>query len=140
MQKNKRETHEGTCVYQSIGVCGGSIELVKRKRETPEGTCVGQCIGIGQFGSIELDGSIELNGSIQPNGGRLLLVENWGVISGDTIGDAGQQRANVELDGGSLAGLDMMVSRDGFGMVVIDDLSLDRRYSAIIGTDCRHWY
>jgi hypothetical protein len=21
-----------------------------------------------------------------------------------------------------------------------DDLSLDRRYSAVIGTDCRHWY
>ncbi len=23
---------------------------------------------------------------------------------------------------------------------VFDDLSLDRRYSAVIGTDCRHWY
>ncbi len=23
---------------------------------------------------------------------------------------------------------------------VHDDLSLDRRYSAVIGTDCRHWY
>ncbi len=47
MQKNKKETHEGTCVCQSIGVCGGSVELVKRKWETPEGACVGQCIGIG---------------------------------------------------------------------------------------------
>ncbi len=26
------------------------------------------------------------------------------------------------------------------GAVVADDLSLDRRYSAIIGTDCCHWY
>jgi hypothetical protein len=47
MQKNKRETHEGTCVGQNVGVCGGSIELVKRKRETLEGTCVGLSIGIG---------------------------------------------------------------------------------------------
>jgi hypothetical protein len=45
MQKNKRETHEGTCVGQSVGDCGGSGELVKRKRKTPEGTCVGQWIG-----------------------------------------------------------------------------------------------
>ncbi len=30
---------------QSVGVCGGSGELVKRKRKTPEGTCVGQWIG-----------------------------------------------------------------------------------------------
>ena len=29
MQKNKRETHEGTCVGQSVGVCGGNVELVK---------------------------------------------------------------------------------------------------------------
>ncbi len=100
----------------------GSVELVKRKRETPEGTCVGQCIGICRFGSIELDGSIELNGSIKPDGGRLLLVENWEVISGDTLGDAGEQRAKVELDGGSLSGLDMMVSRDGFGTVVMTTL------------------
>ena len=41
----KKETHEGTCVGQSVGVCGGSGELVKRKRKTPEGTCVGQWIG-----------------------------------------------------------------------------------------------
>jgi hypothetical protein len=69
-----------------------------------------------------LDGSIELNVSIKPDGGRLLLVENWGVISEDTVGDAGEQRAEVELDGGSLAGLDMMVSRDGFGTVVMTTL------------------
>jgi hypothetical protein len=31
MKKNKRETHEGTCVGQSVGVCGGSVELVKEK-------------------------------------------------------------------------------------------------------------
>jgi hypothetical protein len=83
---------------------------------------VGQCIGIGQFGSIELDGSIELNGSIKPDGGRLLLVENWGAISGDTLGDAGEQRVEVELDGGSLTGLDIMVSHDGFGTVVMTTL------------------
>jgi hypothetical protein len=47
MQKKKKETHEGTCVGQSIGDCGGSVELVKRKRETLEGTCAGQCIGSG---------------------------------------------------------------------------------------------
>jgi hypothetical protein len=44
------------------------------------------------------------------------------VISGDTLGDAGEQRAEVELDGSSLAGLDMMVSRDGFGTVVMTTL------------------
>jgi len=66
MQKNRRETHEGTCVGQSIGICGGSVELVKRKRETLEGTCVGQYIGSGRFGSIELDGSIGLDGSGKP--------------------------------------------------------------------------
>ena len=27
------ETHEGTCVGQSVGICGGSGELVKRKRK-----------------------------------------------------------------------------------------------------------
>jgi hypothetical protein len=47
MPKNKRETHEGTCVGQRVGVCGGSVQLVKRKRETLDGTCVGQCIGSG---------------------------------------------------------------------------------------------
>jgi hypothetical protein len=47
MQKKKKETHEGTCVGQSIGDCGGSVEPVKRKRETLEGTCAGQCIGSG---------------------------------------------------------------------------------------------
>jgi hypothetical protein len=26
------------------------------------------------------------------------------------------------------------------GLDMFDDLSLDRRYSAVIGTDCRHWY
>jgi hypothetical protein len=44
---SSRRTHEGTCVGQSVGVCGGSGELVKRKRKTPEGTCVGQWIGSG---------------------------------------------------------------------------------------------
>ena len=78
MQKNKRETHEGTCVVgQRVGTCGGSVELVKRKRETLEGTCVGQCIDTGWFGSIELDGSIGLDGSGKPDGGWALdLVEN----------------------------------------------------------------
>jgi hypothetical protein len=47
MQKNQRETHEGTHEGQSIGVFGGSVKLVKRKRETLEGTCVGLSIGIG---------------------------------------------------------------------------------------------
>jgi hypothetical protein len=50
------------------------------------------------------------------------MAENWGVIRRDTLGDAGEQRAEVELDGGSLTGLDMMVSRDGFGMVVMTTL------------------
>jgi hypothetical protein len=93
MQKNKRETHEGTCVGQSVGVCGGSVELVKRKRETLEGTCVGQCIGSGRFGSIKLDSRGK------PDGGRALELvensneevsfgeENWEMISGDTLGD-----------------------------------------------------
>jgi len=35
--------------------------------------------------------------------------ENWAVISGDTLGDAGEQRAKAELEGGDLAGLDLMV-------------------------------
>ncbi len=39
--------------------------------------------------------------------------ENWEVISGDTLGDAGEQRVKAELEGGDLAGLDVMVSRDG---------------------------
>jgi hypothetical protein len=77
MQKNKREIHEGTCVGQSVGVCGGRVKLVKRKRKTLEGTCVGQCIGSGQFGSIELDGSIGLDGRGKADGGRALdLVGN----------------------------------------------------------------
>ncbi len=46
------------------------------------------------------------------------------MISGDTLGDAGEQRAKVELDGGSLAGLDMMVSCDGFGTVVTTTLGI----------------
>jgi hypothetical protein len=32
MQKIKKDTHEGTCVSQSVGI--------------GEGTCVGKCIGI----------------------------------------------------------------------------------------------
>ena len=88
---------------QSVGVCGGSGELVKRKRKTPEeGNPLGQLIG--SVGSIELDGSIGLDGSGKPDGGWALdLVENlndeasfgeenWMVISGDTLGDAGEQR------------------------------------------------
>jgi hypothetical protein len=34
-------------------------------------------------------------------------------------------------------------SRDSLAILcvaILDDLSLDRRYSAVIGTDCRHWY
>jgi hypothetical protein len=48
--------------------------------------------------------------------------ENWVVISGDTLGDAGEQRAKAELEGGDLAELDVMVSRDGFGPVVMTTL------------------
>jgi len=48
--------------------------------------------------------------------------ENWAVISGDTLGDAGEQRAKAELEGGNLAGLDVMVSCDGFGPVVMTTL------------------
>ncbi len=124
----------GTCVGQSVGICGGSVELVKRKRKTLEGTCVGQCIGSGQFGSIELDGSIGLDGRGKLDGGRALdLVENsneevsfgeesWEVISKDTLGDAGEQQAKAELEGGDLAGLDVMVSRECFGLVVVATL------------------
>jgi hypothetical protein len=63
MKKNKRETHEGTCVGQSIGICGGSVEL---------------------DGTNEMDGSNELLDI------RVLdLLENFGVLSRDTLGDAG---------------------------------------------------
>ncbi len=119
---------------QSVGICGGSVKLVKRKRKTLEGTCVGQCIGSCQFGSIELDGSIGLDGRGKPDGGRALdLVENsneevsfgeesWEVISRDILGDAGEQRAKSELEGGDLAGLDVMVSGESFGLVVMATL------------------
>ena len=45
--------------------------------------------------------------------------ESWEVISGDTLGDAGEQQAKAELEGGDLAGLDVMVSREGFGLVAV---------------------
>jgi hypothetical protein len=48
--------------------------------------------------------------------------ESWEVISGDTLGDAGEQQAKAELEGGDLAGLDVMVSREGFGLVVVATL------------------
>ncbi len=48
--------------------------------------------------------------------------ENWEVISRDTLGDAGEQRAKAGLEGGDLAGLDVMVSCDGFGLVVMTTL------------------
>ncbi len=95
---------------------------------------MGQCIGSGRFGSIELDGSIGLDGRGKSDGGRALdLVEksneevsfgeeSWEVISGDTLGDAGELRAKAELEGGDLAGLDVMVSREGFGLVVVATL------------------
>ncbi len=44
------------------------------------------------------------------------------MISGDTLGDDGEQRSKAELEGGDLAGLDVMVSRDGFGPVVMTTL------------------
>ena len=103
-------------VGQRVGTCGGSVELVKRKRETLEGTCVGQCIGSGRFGSIELDGRGK------PDGGRALELvensneevsfgeENWEVISGDTLGDAGEQRSKAELERGNLDCIDVMDS------------------------------
>jgi len=128
MQKNKRETHEGTGVGQNVGVCGGSVKLEIRKRETFEGTCVGQCIGSGRFGSIELDGSGK------PDVGRALELaensndevsfgeENSEVISGDTLGDAGEQRSKAELEGGNLDCLDVMDSQEGFGPVVMTTL------------------
>ena len=48
--------------------------------------------------------------------------ENWEVISGDTLGDAGEQKVESELEGRDLAGLDVMVSRDGFGPVIMTTL------------------
>jgi hypothetical protein len=63
MQKNERETHEGTCVGQSVGVCGGSIEL---------------------------DGTYEMDGSNELLDVRVLdLLGNCGVLSRDTLADAG---------------------------------------------------
>ena len=48
--------------------------------------------------------------------------ENWEVISGDTLGDAGEQRSKAELEGGNLDCLDVMVSHEGFGPVVMTTL------------------
>ena len=48
--------------------------------------------------------------------------ENWEVISGDTLGDAGEQRSKAELEGGNLDRLDVMVSHEGFGPVVMTTL------------------
>ena len=45
--------------------------------------------------------------------------ENWEVISGDTLGDAGEQRSKAELEGDCL---DVMVSHEGFGPVVMTTL------------------
>jgi hypothetical protein len=45
--------------------------------------------------------------------------ENWEVISGDTLGDAGEQRSKAELEGGKLDCLDVMDSHEGFGPVVM---------------------
>jgi hypothetical protein len=47
--------------------------------------------------------------------------ENWEVISGDTLGDAGEQRSKAELEGANLDRLDVMVSQ-GFGLVVMTTL------------------
>jgi hypothetical protein len=75
-----------------------------------------------------------MDGRGKPDGGRALdLVENsneevsfgeesWKVISRDTLGDAGEQQAKAELEGGDLAGLDVMVSCEGFGLVVVATL------------------
>ena len=81
-------------------------------------------------GSIELDGSIGLDGSSKPDGGRALELvengqfgeENWEVISGDTLGDAGEQRSKADLEEGNLDCLDVMVSHEGFGPVVMTTL------------------
>ncbi len=48
--------------------------------------------------------------------------ENWEVISGDTLGDAGEQRSKAELEGANLDRLDVMVSHEGFGLVVMTPL------------------
>ena len=83
---------------QSVGVCGGSVKLTKRNRETLEGTCVGLSIDIGRFmiSSIKLDGSIELDCTDEMDGSNELLdarfldlLKKCGVLSGDTLGDAG---------------------------------------------------
>ena len=44
------------------------------------------------------------------------------MISGDTLGDAGEPGVKAELEGGDLAGLDVMVSCDSFGPVVMTTL------------------
>ncbi len=44
------------------------------------------------------------------------------MISGDTLGDAGEQRSKAELEGGNLDRLDVMVSHEGFGPVVMTTL------------------
>ena len=48
--------------------------------------------------------------------------ENWEVISRDTLGDAGEQRSKAELEGANLDRLDVMVSHEGFGQVVMTTL------------------
>ncbi len=44
------------------------------------------------------------------------------VINGDTLGDAGEQRSKAELEGGNLDCMDVMVSHEGFGPVVMTTL------------------
>ncbi len=44
------------------------------------------------------------------------------MISGDTLGDAGEQRSKAELEGANLDRLDVMVSHEGFGLVVMSTL------------------
>jgi hypothetical protein len=48
-------------------------------------------------------------------------------------------RGVLVLIWGTRVVLCMMIRREGI-VAGCDDLSLDRRYSAVIGTDCRHWY
>jgi hypothetical protein len=108
------------------------LELMRTPLELVEceGTCVGQFIDSGQFGSIELDGSIGLDDSGKPDGGRALELvengqfgeENWEVISGDTLGDAGEQRSKAELEGANLDCLNVMVSHEGFDPMVMTTL------------------
>ncbi len=77
---------------------------------------------IGLDGSGKLDGGWALDLAENSNEQASFGEENWEVISGDTLGDAGEQRSKAELEGGNLDCMDVMDSHEGFGPVVMTTL------------------